>query len=63
MSSISSVVLHTVQGLTLGGYLFRVILHLLAVVGIGVTVHWFVRTIETDGSENGRRERVNDNEP
>jgi hypothetical protein len=54
MSSISGVVLHTGQGLTLGEYLFRVIFHLLAVVGIGVTVHWCVRAFETIRSENGR---------
>jgi recombinational DNA repair protein (RecF pathway) len=54
MSSISGVVLHTGQGLTLGEYLLRVIFHLLAVVGIGVTVHWCVRAFETIRSENGR---------
>lgn len=61
MSSISGVVLHTGQGLTLGEYLFRVSFHLLAVVGIGVTVHWCVRVFETIRSENGKRGRVNDN--
>ncbi|WP_123533390.1 hypothetical protein [Halosimplex salinum] len=63
MSSTPSVVLHTGQGLILGGCLFRAIFHLLAVVGIGATVHWFVRAIETTRSENGRRGRVDDNEP
>ncbi|OYR38491.1 hypothetical protein DJ82_06040 [Halorubrum sp. Ib24] len=62
MSLISGVVLHTGQGLTLGEYLFRVIVHLLAVVGIGVTVHWGIRAIETIRSENGRRGSINDNE-
>jgi hypothetical protein len=63
MSLISSVVLHTGHGLILGEYLFRVIVHLLAVVGIGVTVHWLVRAIETNRSEIDGRGRVNDNEP
>ena len=56
MSSISGVVLHTGQGLTLWGYLFRVLFHLLSVVGIGVTVHWGIRAIKTIRSQYGRRE-------
>jgi recombinational DNA repair protein (RecF pathway) len=63
MSSLSGVVLHTGQGSSLGGYLFRVILHLLAAVGVGVTVHWCVRTVETVRSENGERGSVEDDEP
>lgn len=58
MSSISGVVLHTGQG----EYLLRVVFHLLAVIGIGVIVHWCVRAIETIRSENDRRGRVKDNE-
>lgn len=63
MSVISGVVLHTGLGLTMEGYLFRVLFHLLAVVGIAVTVHWCVRVYETIRSETGRRGGVNDNEP
>jgi hypothetical protein len=40
-----------------------VILHLLAAVGVGVTVHWCVRAAETARSENGERGRVEDDEP
>jgi hypothetical protein len=63
MSSISGVVLHTGQGLALGEYLFRVSFQLLAVLSIGVTVHWCLRALETLRSENGRQGKVNDNEP
>lgn len=63
MISILGIVLHTGQGLTLGGYLLQVIFHLLAIIGIGVTVYALGRAIETIRSKNGRRERISDWEP
>ncbi len=63
MSSLSGVVLHTGQGMSLEAYVFRVAFHLLAIVGIAVAIHWFVRAIETISSEIGRWGGIDDNEP
>lgn len=56
------VVLHAGGAVTLSEYLFRVLLHLLAFAGIGVTIFWGVRVTEIVRSEISRRVDVTDNE-
>ncbi len=45
MISVSFVILHTEQTVTLGEYLFRVLVYLFAFTGIGVAIFWCVRMI------------------
>lgn len=56
------VVLHAGEALTLGEYLFRVLVYLLTFACIGVTIFWSVRAIEIVRSAISRRGGINENE-
>lgn len=61
--STAFVVLHTGQSVTLGEYLFRVLLHLAAFACTGGTLFWAARALESRHSEASRREGTDDDEP
>jgi hypothetical protein len=60
MLSTLSVVLHTGQAVTLGEYLFRVLVYGLAFTGISVTSYVGLRVYEIVNSEISKRERINE---
>lgn len=47
--------------MTLGEYLFRVLVYLLAFTGIGVTLFWGIRVIGVVHSEISKRGGINEN--
>jgi|GEM_PF-4771015 len=62
MVSTSAVVLHAGHAVTLVEYLVRVLVVLLAVTGLGGTVHLGLRGLDVVRSTNGERERRPDSE-
>jgi hypothetical protein len=61
--SIAFVVLHTGHSVTFGEYLFRALVYLVAIAGLGVTVFYGVRAVEVVRSELSRRGGLDENEP